>query len=47
VTTYRNPVPNAENITMKKLVADYSFRSEEDVAVSPFDTTVNKQGDFD
>jgi hypothetical protein len=41
--TYRNPVPNAENMTMKRLVVDHSFESLEDIAIGPFDTFVNKQ----
>lgn len=47
VMTYRNPVPNAENMTMKKVLVDYSMVSMEDSAISSWDAFVNKQADFD
>ena len=47
VTTYRSPVPNTENVTLHKLVIDYSMTSQDVVAVSPFVANVLKQADFD
>ena len=47
VSTYRNPVPNTENMTINKVVKDYSMVSEEDVAIGSWNVFVNKQADFD
>jgi thiazole synthase ThiGH ThiG subunit len=47
VMTYRNPVPNGENITMNKVLPDYSMVSMEDAAISPWNAFINKQADYD
>jgi hypothetical protein len=47
VMTYRNPVPNTENMTLKKVKIDYSMVSMEDSAISSWDAFVNKQADYD
>ena len=47
IVTYRNPVPNTENMTINKLVIDHSMVSEEDIALSPWNVFVNKQADYD
>lgn len=47
VTSYRNPVPNAENITLNKVVIDESMVSLEDVAINPWNVFINKQADYD
>lgn len=47
VSIYRTPVPNTENMTINKVVIDYSMRSEEDVAIGAWNVFINKQGDFD
>lgn len=45
--SYRNPVPNAENITLNKVKIDYSMEALDSIAFSPFNINVNKQWDFD
>lgn len=47
VNTYRNPVPNTENMTINKVVIDESMVSIEDSALGSWNVFINKQADFD